>query len=90
MATILKEGCVRSCSHCETRFSFLPSEVQLSKVDVPAGYSPEEEAYQKSVFTVACPKCSAPVDVSTALGSEGKRAAEERVQQSRLREDHDL
>ena len=90
MATILEEGCVQTCSHCRTKFSFLPNEVHVSQVDIPPGYSPEEEGYKKSVFGVTCPKCHVSVDVGSSLGNEGKRAAASRAQLSRDREDHDL
>lgn len=90
MATIIQEGCVVSCSHCMTRFSFLPSEVATSFKKIPAGYSPEEEAYDEALYSVSCPKCNNPVNVGSALGPEGKRAATARAKQALTRADHDL
>lgn len=45
MAKILKEGCVATCGHCRTEFSFEPVEVGHSKKHMPAGYEPQDEAY---------------------------------------------
>ena len=73
MPTIIRTGCVVSCGHCNTEFSFKPNEVQCSSKSVPAGYSPEEEAYRKTVFTVGCPNCHRLVNVEKALGPEAKR-----------------
>lgn len=73
MAKILEEGCVAKCGHCMTRFSFDLSEVEHSTIRIPAGYSPEEEAYDKSVFTVKCPKCSNGVDVEKLIGPLAKK-----------------
>jgi hypothetical protein len=90
MANIIEEGCVQTCSHCKTKFSFVPSEVRVAKVNIPPGYSPEEEGYKKSVFTVSCPKCHAQADVGAVLGPDGKRFAEARAQQVSAHEDYDL
>ncbi len=90
MATIIQEGCIQTCSHCRTTFSFLPSEVRTSKVDIPPGFEPGEEGYKKSIFVVSCPKCRVSVDVGKLLGNDGKRSAEERTRESQMREDHDL
>ncbi len=90
MATIIREGCVVDCSHCNTRFSFIPSEVGVSFTPVPAGYSPEEEAYDKPSLHVQCPKCKSSTNVDSALGPEGKREAVERAKDRNNREDHDV
>lgn len=84
MAKILEEGCVAKCGHCLTRFSFDLSEVQHSIVPIPAGRSPEEEAYNKSVFTVKCPKCWCDVDVEKHIGPLAKKQLASR------KEIHDL
>lgn len=90
MARIIQEGCVVVCEHCSTRFSFEPHEVRTSFKHVPAGYSPEEEAYEKASFQTSCPKCHNLVGVGAALGPAGKRDAEARARSARMREDHDL
>lgn len=77
MATIIARGCEASCDSCRTRFSFLPGEARYSAQHVPAGYSPEEEAYDKDVLTVACPHCGHPVDVTRHVGPSALRAARE-------------
>lgn len=87
MAKILEEGCISVCGYCRTRFSFDLSDVGHSTVPVPAGYSPEEEAYNKSVFTVRCPKCQRGVDVENKLGPNAKHEMRTR---DTSREDHDL
>lgn len=73
MAKILKEGCVGKCGYCMTEFSFAPLEVGHSTIPIPAGHSPEEEAYDKSVFTVACPKCHNAVNVESLIGPLAKK-----------------
>lgn len=90
MPTIISLGCVKICTHCATTFSFVPSEVGVSFRNIPAGHSPEEEAYEKPIFVVNCPNCKQSVNVDTALGSEGKRAAVERAKRSKVLRDHDL
>lgn len=90
MAKILEEGCVSVCSHCSTKFSFVPHEVKVTSKNIPPGYSPEEEGYKKSLFNVECPKCHESVDVESSLGAEGKRAAESRSRTALMREAHDL
>lgn len=74
MAKILKEGCVATCGHCMSQISFDPSEVKHSTITIPAGYSPEEEAYDKSVFSVMCPKCHNAVNVDGIIGPLAKKA----------------
>lgn len=90
MATIIEEGCIVSCKHCCTKFSFGLREVSVGFTKVAAGYSPEEEAYEKPKFSVACPKCSRAVDVESALGSEGKASAVASKRDSLKYEDYDL
>lgn len=90
MAKILHEGCVESCSHCKTKFSFMPSEVSVSKVDVPPGYEPGEVGYKKSIYFILCPKCHNAVNVSNSLGHDAKRSADRRASESEMREDYDL
>ena len=87
MAKILEEGCVSVCGYCRTRFSFDLSDVGHSTTPIPAGWSPEEEAYDKSVFTVSCPKCRRGVDVEDKLGPNAKR---ELSRTDGFRSDHDL
>lgn len=87
MAKILEEGCISVCGYCKTRFSFEVGEVRHSTTPIPAGYSPGEEAYDKSVYNVSCPKCHRGVDVGDKLGRQA------RVELSRtdgFRSDHDL
>jgi hypothetical protein len=90
MAKIIEEGCIVRCGHCNTQFSFAPSEVGASFRQIPAGYSPEEEAYEQASFHVSCPKCHASVNVGGALGPEGKRFAESRARENRAHGDNDL
>jgi hypothetical protein len=75
MAEILKQGCVATCGNCSTTFSFSLSEVNIGARDVPAGYSPEEEAYSATTFSVACPYCHNSVNVEKYLGPDFKRKA---------------
>lgn len=86
MAKILKEGCIATCGHCRTEFSFTPSEVGHSTKQVPAGYEPQDEAYDKSAFTVGCPSCHRGVDVEKHLGPDAKRE----LRQHRDHSDYDL
>lgn len=90
MPKLISEGCVVTCSHCRSVLSFVPSEVHVSSVAVAAGHSPEEEAYMKSVYSVACPKCKGAVDVGSSLGPDGKRSASARAEEARKFEDHNL
>lgn len=77
MAKIISQGCVATCGACKTKFSFTPSEAQYRTQRVEAGYSPEEEAYDADVFTVACPHCGHGVDVTRHIGSEALKTARE-------------
>lgn len=90
MAKVLQEGCIVVCGYCGTKFSFEPHEAHASFKNVPAGYSPEEEAYERVSFQTPCPKCHQPVDAETALGPAGKRAAEARARSARAIGNHDL
>ncbi len=90
MPKILEEGCIVICEHCTTKFSFDLSEVDHSTRPVPAGHSPEEEAYDKSVFSVGCPKCRRGVDVERKLGPAAKREIPARAAQNLMREDRDI
>jgi hypothetical protein len=82
VAKIIREGCIPTCGHCNTTFSFDPGEVQHSTRHVPAGYSPEEEAYDKSIFTVSCPKCHRAVNVENQLGALAKKEIAQRPKRS--------
>ncbi len=73
MAKILQEGCVATCGHCLSSISFDLSDVRHSTIPIPAGYSPEEEAYDKSVFIVECPKCHNAVNVEGLIGPAAKK-----------------
>ena len=79
MPEIIKRGGTVTCSHCQSVLSFKPYEVNTSFKRVPAGSSPEEEAYDKPSFGVKCPHCSVTVNVESSLGPDGKRAAVERA-----------
>ncbi len=87
VATIISQGCTTVCGHCRTHFSFSPSEAQHSTRQVPAGYSPEEEAYDESVFTVACPNCKGGVNVGNKLGPLAKKELQNRP---KMFPDHDI
>lgn len=90
MARIIEEGCVHVCTFCRTRFSFSVNEIAVSFKSVPPGPSPEEEAYEKPVFTVGCPKCHNLVNVGMFLGDDGKRQAINNAKHLQLCRDHDL
>ena len=73
MPQIITRGCISTCGYCRTEFSFVPNEVAHSTTPVRAGYSPEEEASDKAVYSVRCPNCRRSVDVGEKLGSAAKR-----------------
>lgn len=78
MTKIITRGCEATCGHCLTKFSFDPGEVLHSTKPVPAGYSPEEEAYNQPVFMVSCPNCHRSVDVGVHLGPLAKKEIAQR------------
>jgi|GEM_PF-4136402 len=87
MAKILEQGNVTKCDHCTTTFSFGLSEVVLGTKRIPAGYSPEEEAYERVTYSVRCPSCGHAVNVGKNLGEGFKRDAERRISDRRGYED---
>lgn len=83
MAKIIEEGCVTRCGHCNTKFSFEPHEVGASFTRIPAGYSPEEEAFDKATCCVSCPKCRKSVNVDNVVGKDGRAAAIARAEEAK-------
>jgi hypothetical protein len=83
MAKILVEGCIVDCDCCKSKFSFELDEVCVGTKKVPAGYSPEEEAYTAYIFFVFCPKCNHRVRVNELIGESAKSDMIERAKSQR-------
>lgn len=84
MAKILIEGCIADCGCCKSKFSFELDEVCFGSREVPAGYSPEEEAYTAYTFFVLCPKCNHSVRVDKLIGEEVKNNLVAKVRVNRF------